>query len=154
MQIRKTGERTTVISACFRASPADLFAALTQPERQAHWMAGDGFTLASSTVDGRPGGGFRYVYARPSGRKIEVRGAYRSFDPPRGYAYTESYDFSPLTIEVEAKLAELGGETRFTQTLRYASPGERDADFEGVEASTREAFAGLARYLEGGAPAR
>ena len=76
-----------------------------------------------------------------------MRGAYRSFDPPRGFAYLETYDFSPLRIEVTTALEEEGDGTRFTQTLRYFSTGERDEDFEGVATSLCEAYAKLARYL-------
>jgi hypothetical protein len=31
--------------------------------------------------------------------------------------------------------------------MRYASKAERDADFDGVASSSREAYAKLARYL-------
>jgi uncharacterized protein YndB with AHSA1/START domain len=104
--------------------------------------------LAETHVDGRAGGSFRYVFQRPSGAKIEVRGAYSAFDSPRGFAYVETYDFSPLRIEVTTALEEAGGETRLTQVLRYASTRERDEDFDGVAASSREAYAKLARYLQ------
>jgi uncharacterized protein YndB with AHSA1/START domain len=106
-------------------------------------------SLAEAHVDGRAGGSFRYVFQRPSGKKIEVRGAYSAFDPPRGFAYVETYDFSPLRLDVTTALEEAGGETRLTQTLRYASAQERDDDFDGVATSSREAYAKLARYLRG-----
>ena len=77
-----------------------------------------------------------------------MRGEYRSFDAPRGFAYRESYDFSPLEIDVTTSLEEADGGTRFTQTLRYFSTRERDEDFDGVATSSREAYAKLARYLE------
>ncbi len=38
----------------------------------------------------------RFLFQRPNGPQIEVRGAYRRFDPPNGFAYLESYDFSPF----------------------------------------------------------
>jgi uncharacterized protein YndB with AHSA1/START domain len=147
VQVRKAEDRVIEIAATFEVPRQRLFAALTHPGHQANWMSASGFTLAESHVDGRAGGSFRYVYARPSGKRIEVRGAYGAFDPPHGSSYVETYDFSPLRIDVTTVLEESGGKTRYTQTLRYASEQERDEDFEGVAISTRESMAKLAKYL-------
>ena len=147
VEVTKKADREVVISGTFAVASRTLFDAITQPDQLRQWMSAGGMTLAEAHVDPRPGGGFRYVYQRPSGKKIEVRGAYRAFDPPRGFAYLESYDFSPLKIEVTTSLEEAGGKTRFTQTLRYSSTQDRDDDFEGVATSSREAYAKLAGYL-------
>lgn len=146
-QVRKLDDRVIEVFATFPVSPARLFPALTEPKHLSQWMSAQGFALVSAEVDGRAGGGFRYVYRRPSGRIIEVRGAYNAFDPPRGYAYVETYDFSPLRIDVEVSLDQVGDATRYTQTLRYATAGERDGDFEGVASSSKEALVKLARYM-------
>ena len=87
------------------------------------------------------------MFRRPSGKTIEVRGAYRVFDPPRGFAYLESYDFSPLRVHVTTSLAETKGGTTLTQTMRYASKAERDGDYDGVATSSAEAFDRLEKYL-------
>jgi uncharacterized protein YndB with AHSA1/START domain len=147
VRVRKVDDRVIHVSTTIAARRDRVFAALTQPEHQAHWMSASGFTLAESHVDGRAGGDFRYVYARPGGKRIEVRGAYSDFDPPRGFSYVETYDFSPLRIEVTVALEESGGKTRYTQTLRYASKQQRDEDFEGVATSTRESMAKLAKHV-------
>jgi hypothetical protein len=76
-----------------------------------------------------------------------VRGDFRTFDPPRGFAYRESYDFSPLEIEVTTTLDDAGGGTRFTQTLRYFTRRERHEDFDGVARSSREAYGKLTQHL-------
>lgn len=154
VQVRKIDDRTTEVSGTFRAAPDILFGALTQSEHQKRWMSGDGFTLTDAEVDGRAGGGFRYVYARPSGKLIEVRGKYSVFDPPRGFAYVETYDFSPLEIDVTVKLQGLGDETRYTQTLLYATVQERDEDFDGVARSSKDALAKLTRYIANAPPGR
>ena len=44
-------------------------------------------------ADLRPGGSFRYVFQRPSGKKLELRGAYKEIDSPNRWVYTETYDF-------------------------------------------------------------
>lgn len=145
--VTRKNNREIEVTGTFAVSRAVLFDAITRPEHLTHWMSAGGMSLAETHVDGRAGGTFRYVFQRPSGKKIEVRGAYSAFDPPRGFAYIETYDFSPLRIEVATALEEAGGETRLTQTLRYATAQERDEDFDGVAASSREAYAKLARYL-------
>jgi uncharacterized protein YndB with AHSA1/START domain len=144
----KTGDREIVVEGTFTVAGAAMFEAITEPAHLKQWMSAGGMSLAEVSVDGRAGGSFFYVFRRPSGAKIEVRGLYRSFDAPRGFAYRESYDFSPLEIEVTTSLEEADGGTRFTQTLRYFSTRERDEDFDGVATSSREAYAKLARYLE------
>lgn len=152
VDIHKIPDRVTELTATFNVSRTRLFTALTRPEHQKHWMAGDGLTLAESHVDGRARGSFRFVYQRPSGKRIEVRGAYTAFDPPNGFAYVETYDFSPLRIEVATVLEPAGNATMFRQTLTYASQGERDEDFDGVASSSREALTKLACYLENPPP--
>ena len=111
-------------------------------------MSAGRMELADVQVDARVGGSFRYVYKRPSGGTIEVLGAYRTFDSPRSFSYLETYNFSPLRIEGTTVLEGIAGKTRLTRTLHYSSQRERDEDFESVAASSREAFAKLARYIE------
>jgi uncharacterized protein YndB with AHSA1/START domain len=147
VSVTKTAHREILVEGTFAVPRRRMFEAITQPDHLKQWMNASGMSLAEVQVDGRAGGSFRYLFQRPSGRKIEVRGAYRAFDPPRGFAYLESYDFSPLQIEVTTSLEEATGGTRFTQTLRYFSTRERDEDFDGVATSSREAYANLARYL-------
>jgi uncharacterized protein YndB with AHSA1/START domain len=149
VRIVKPTEREIEVAGTFAVPRGELFDAITSPKHLAHWMSAAGMSLVETHVDGRAGGSFRYVFQRPSGKKIEVRGAYSAFDAPRGFAYVETYDFSPLRIEVTTALEEAGGETRLTQTLGYASARERDEDFDGVATSSREAYAKLARYLLG-----
>ena len=148
VRVTKTSDRETVVAGAFAIPRRVMFEAITQPEHLKHWLSAGGMSLADVHVDARAGGNFRYVFQRPNGAKIEVRGAYRTFDRPHGFAYLESYDFSPLEIEVLTTLDEVAGRTRFVQTLHYSSMRERDEDFAGVSASSREAYAKLARYLE------
>lgn len=140
-------DREIAIAGTFAVPRQVLFDAITRPEHLKEWMSAGPLTLADVHVDARAGGSFRFVYRRPQGQTIEVHGAYRTFDPPDGFSYLESYDFSPLQIEVTTTLAEVSGGTRFIQTLRYVTAAERDADYDGVATSSREAYGKLARYL-------
>jgi uncharacterized protein YndB with AHSA1/START domain len=98
-------------------------------------------------VDLRSGGSLRYVFQRPNGKRIQVRGVYQEVDRPRRFAYLESYDLSPLQVHVATVLEEARRATVFRQTLRYASQHDRDQDFAGVASSAAEVYEGLARYL-------
>jgi uncharacterized protein YndB with AHSA1/START domain len=141
-------DREIVITQTFAAPRALVFDAMTREEHLPHWLGSTGITLTECTVDGRPGGSFTYVFKRTSGRRLGVLGAYETFDPPNGYSYTESYDFSPLKIFVTATFEVAGDKTLYTQRMRYATKQERDEDYEGVTTSAGEAHAKLARYLE------
>ncbi len=147
MQVTKPSENETVLTRTFAAPRETVFAALTQPEHLAHWMKATGMELAACEVDLRAGGSFRYVFQRPNGRKIEVRGAYEAVDPPRRLVYIETYDFSPLEIHVTTDLDVADRGTLFRQTLVYSSKQERDEDFDGVATSATEAYAELEPYL-------
>ena len=149
VRVTRSGDSNTVIAGTFAVTRPAMFDAITGADHLPHWMSAAGMTLSKVHLDQRPGGSFRYVYQRPSGKTIEVRGAYREFDPPRGFSYVETYDFSPLRIEVTTSLEEEGDRTRFTQTLHYATAKERDQDFDPVATSSREAYARLARYMSG-----
>jgi uncharacterized protein YndB with AHSA1/START domain len=152
VQITRTSDRDIEVAGTFAVARPVLFEAITQPEHLAHWMSAGAMALAEAQVDPRAGGSFRYVFQRPNGKRIEVRGAYRAFDPPRGFVYLETYDFSPLQIEVTTVLEESGGKTRFSQRLHYPSERERDEDFDGIATSSEEAYTRLARYLAGRSP--
>jgi uncharacterized protein YndB with AHSA1/START domain len=147
MLAEKPSDRTIVLSRSFAAPQAKVFAALTRPEHLLRWMQPAKMPLVAAEVDLREGGSFRYTFGRPSGAKIEVRGAYSRVDAPNGFAYLESYDFSPLVIEVETSLEKDGERTVFRQTLTYASPEARDEDFPGVSTSAAEVYAKLEQYL-------
>ena len=147
MTAQKVSDREVVLTRTFAASREVLFAALTQPEHLLKWMKAGTMTLAACDVDLRAGGSFRYRFERAGGRAIEVRGAYRVVEPPRRFEYEETYDFSPLVMQVATVLEEKAGKTIFTQRLLYVSKEERDEDFPGVASSSKEAYGRLEAYL-------
>jgi uncharacterized protein YndB with AHSA1/START domain len=149
MQATKPSDREIVLTRKFAASRQAVFDALTQADHLVRWMKPTHVSLVTCEVDLRAGGSFRYVFQRPSGARIEVRGRYETVDPPRRFVYRESYDFSPLEVLVTTALDLAGGETVFTQTMTYSSKRERDDDFDGVATSAAEVYANLERYLRG-----
>jgi hypothetical protein len=61
--------------------------------------------------------------------------------------YTETYDFSPLSVLVTTTLDAVGQTTAFVQRLGYSSRQERDEDFAGVAESAAEIHSMLERYV-------
>lgn len=149
MQVTRRGEFETVLTHHFAVACEPVFRAMTEPDHIRQWMKPERMTLTICEVDLRPGGGFRYGFEMAKGRKLEVRGLYHTVNAPAGYSYTESYDFSPLTIEVVTLLAESAGLTTFEQVLTYRSARERDEDFPGVEESSKAVYQILDQYLQG-----
>ena len=105
-------------------------------------------SLVNYQADLKAGGTFRYVFQRPSGKRIELRGAYKEFDPPYRWVHTETYDFPPITLLVTTVLDEVDGNTVLAQTILYSSKEERDGDFDAVAGSSADMYAKLEHYLE------
>ena len=147
MQATKPSDTEILLTQTFAAPRETVFAALTKVEHLGAWMRSTAMALVSCEVDLRAGGCLRYVFERPNGRKIEVRGTFEAVDPPHRFVYTETYDFSPLKVLVTTFLEEADEKTIFKQTLRYSSKQERDEDFPGVATSSNEAYAKLDSYL-------
>lgn len=147
MHIDRRSENEIVLARKFRADRETVFAALTQANHLVNWMQPSNMALVACEVDLRVGGSFRYVFRRPGGTELEVRGTYEAVDAPARFTYTETYDFSPLEVLVRTVLEIADEATLFKQTLSYPSKQQRDDDFDGVATSAREAYAKLDRYL-------
>lgn len=147
MHAIKQGDKTIVITWTFTASSQRVCDALTKPGLLTQWMKPAKMSLVSCEVDFKAGGTLRYVFQRPSGKKLEVRGTFQTVEPPHRWVYQESYDFSPLKVLVANELKPSGKETQLTQTLTYGSKQESDQDFDPVATSSREAYTQLERYL-------
>jgi uncharacterized protein YndB with AHSA1/START domain len=146
--VKTPSDKEIVLTRTFSAPRERVFAALTQPDEIAQWMESTGMELVTAEVDLRVGGALRYVFKRPNGRKLEVRGVFRAVDSPQSITYLESYDFSPLQVLVTTSLRSTGKTTQFTQTLLYSTKAERDEDYDGVVTSSAEAHEELERYLK------
>ncbi len=148
MQVTKPTDRNILLTRTFAAPRQKLFDALTKPDQVLRWFQPKQMALVSFETDLRNDGTYRYVFQRPGGKKIEMRGVYKEVDPPRRWVHTETYDFSPLTLLVTTVLDEVRGKTVLTQTTLYPSKEERDGDFDGVASSAAEIYDKLERYVE------
>jgi uncharacterized protein YndB with AHSA1/START domain len=147
MQLVKPSGQEIVLTRSFAASRQKVFDALTKPDQVPRWFQPKHMSLASYECDLIAGGTFRYVFQRPGGAKLEMRGVYQEVDLPNRWVYTETYDFSSLALLVTTILEEVSGKTFLTQTIRYPSKEERDGDFDAVASSAAELYAKLEQYL-------
>ncbi len=146
--VTKPSERDIVLTRTFAAPRQKVFDALTNPDQVPRWFQPQQMSLVTYEADLRVGGTFRYVFQRPSGTKIEMRGVYKEVDRPHRWVHTETYHFSPLTLLVTTVLDEVSGKTVLTQTILYSSKEERDGDFDAVASSAADIYAKLERYLK------
>ena len=145
-QIAKPSDREIVITRAFAAPRQKVFDAMTKPDEVPRWFESPRMTLEKYEADVKAAGAFRYVFRRPSGAKLEMRGVFEQVDAPRRWVHTETYDFSPLRLLVTLVLEESGGKTVLTQTVLYPSKEERDGDYEAVAGSV-VVFEKLDAYL-------
>jgi uncharacterized protein YndB with AHSA1/START domain len=121
-------DREVVLTRVIDAPRRLVFAAYTDPEHVPHWMLGpDGWSMPVCEIDLRAGGQWHFVWRRPNGEEMEMRGEYREIDPPERIVNTESWGGEwPQTLNTLI-LTEHDGQTTITQRVLYPSQDARDA---------------------------
>lgn len=109
-----------VITRIFKAPPALVFAAWTEPEHLAHWSGPEGFTTPHHEMDMRPGGRYRACLRSPEGVDHWVRGEYREIQPPARLVMTHAW---------ENEHGQPGPETLITITFSEEGAGMTRMDF-------------------------
>ena len=105
-----------------------VFEAMTRPEHVKRWWGclGDGYSVPVCEIDLRIGGRWRFVNRHPKG-EAAFHGEYREVTPPGRVVFTEIFEEFPDVVSVvTAELADEGGKTRLTATVRYPSVEVRD----------------------------
>ena len=105
-----------------------VFEALTQPEHVKKWWGclGTGYSVPVCEIDLRVGGAWRFVNRHPKG-EAAFHGEYLEIAPPSRLVFTEIFeDFPDAVTVVTTDLADEGGKTRMTATVRYPSKDVRD----------------------------
>lgn len=139
-----------VLVDTFDATPAEVWAAWTAPERFAAWWVAPNWTTSDLTLDARPGGRFRATQAADDGSmSIPFAGFYLEAEPERLLVITLSDDDDPTVpgrTVMTVRLREVDGRTEqeFRQTGVVS-----DEHFAGLEAGTRMFFGQLATHLDG-----
>ena len=115
---------TRVVSAPRRL----VFAAWTEPRHLQRWLTGpEGWTMPVCEIDLRPGGCWRYVYRKASGKEMTLTGSVLEAAPPERLVTTESWGPEwPETVNTLV-LTESEGRTTIALTITYVSKEARDA---------------------------
>lgn len=79
----------------FKAPPAKVFAAWTDPEKVKHWMGPGEVKVLQAESDPRTGGRFRWVMQAPNGEKHDVSGVYREVLPNEKLVFTWAWISTP-----------------------------------------------------------
>jgi len=104
-------------------------------------------------VDLRVGGTYRFVWRGPDGAEMGVRGVYREVVRPERLVHTEKFDeaWYPGESLITTVLAEQGGKTTLTVTMRYESREARDAVLKSpMESGVAQSYDKLAELLAAG----
>jgi uncharacterized protein YndB with AHSA1/START domain len=130
LHIATPTEHEIVLTRVFDAPRRLVFDAFTRPELLKRWMFGpEGWVLAVCEIDLRVGGQYRYVWRRDrDGSQMGAGGVYRELVAPERIVATERFDeaWYPGESVGTIALAETGGQTTLTHTLRYESREARD----------------------------
>lgn len=105
-----------------------VFEVMSSPDHVRRWWGqlGEGYSVPVCEIDLRPGGRWRFVNRHPRG-DAAFHGEYREITPPSRIVFTEIFEEFPDTVSVvTAELADEGGQTRLTATVRYPSKDVRD----------------------------
>lgn len=136
----------------FRATPAQLLRAHTEPELFARWVGPNGMDTEILSWDARNGGEWRYV-ARRDGEEYPFRGCFHTVREDR-IVQTFTFEGWPDGVALETLIFEdLGdGHTRLHATSLCDSFEGRDAMLSsGMEVGVNDGYAKLQGLVDDGA---
>jgi uncharacterized protein YndB with AHSA1/START domain len=126
--ITTPSDREVVMARTFEAPRTLVWDAYTKPEHVQRWLLGpEGWTMPICEIDLRPGGEWHFLWRRPDGDELEMRGVYREIVPPERLVNTESWGGEWPETENTVQLFEENGATTVTTTILYPSKDARDA---------------------------
>ncbi len=79
----------------FKAPPAKVFAAWTDPQKIKGWMGPGEVKVLSAECDARVGGRYRWLMQTPSGEEHDVSGVYREVVPNEKLVFTWAWKSTP-----------------------------------------------------------
>jgi uncharacterized protein YndB with AHSA1/START domain len=121
-------DREVVATRVFDAPRRLVFDAWTKPEHLQQWLLGpEGWTMPVCEIDLRPGGKWRYVWRKDSGKEMEMTGTVVEVKPPERLVTTERWGPEWPEATNTMVLTESGGRTTMTLTMTYVSKEVRDA---------------------------
>ena len=155
LKVSAQSDREIVMTRVFDAPRSLVFDAYTKPELLKRWLGVfGGYSMPICEVDLRVGGTYRFVWRGPDGVEMGVRGVYREVVRPERLVHTEKFDeaWYPGESLITTLLAEQGGKTALTVTMRYESREARDAVLKSpMEGGVAQSYDKLAELLATGA---
>jgi uncharacterized protein YndB with AHSA1/START domain len=122
------GEHKFVVERHFTAPRTLVFQVFTQPEHLKRWWMPQPYTIATCTIDLRPGGIWHYSVRSPEGQEHWSRSVYREIVPPEKLVYTSTFaDEHANPIEgipehlTTIVLTEEAGKTKATARIQFSS---------------------------------
>lgn len=137
-----------VLSRVYDASPGQVYAAWTQPEKLAKVLGAACSHVDDVTVDPRVGGAYSLVMVKENGERLPVRGTYRDVQPGRRLSMTWTWEEDDPADEQETLLTldfhDRDGKTELVLTHeRFANADSREKHSYGWTAILDELTAAL-----------
>ncbi|HUZ33006.1 MAG TPA: SRPBCC domain-containing protein [Xanthobacteraceae bacterium] len=79
----------------FKAPPAKVFAAFTDPEKVKRWIGPGEMKGVIAETDARAGGGYRWVMQSPVGQRLDVGGVFREVVPNEKLVFSWAWKVEP-----------------------------------------------------------
>ncbi len=152
LKLTTPSDREIAMTRVFDAPRQLVFDAHTKPDLVRQWLLGPpGWSMPVCEIDLRVGGKYRYVWRHDrDGTEMGMGGVYREIVPPERIVNTEKFDeaWYPGEAVDTLVLAERGGRTTLTLTVRYESRDARDAVLKsGMESGVKASYDRLAGLL-------
>lgn len=146
-----TTDREIVLTRELDAPRELVWRAYTEPAHVANWFGPNGFTIDVQEMDVRVGGRWRFMMHGPDGRDYPNRVTYQELVQPERlvFLHGEDVDDDPGAFHVTITFDDLGGRTRVTQRMLFATAAQKKGveQFGAVELGN-QTLAKLAAYLE------
>lgn len=139
------------ITRDFRATPAQLFRAHTDPDLYARWVGPNGIETEIDHWDARDGGSWRFLN-RHDGQEYAFRGCFHQISPER-LVQTFTYEGMPDSVSLDTLTFEDRGDgvTRLHVQSLVESFEQRDAWLaSGMETGLNDGYAKLDGLLAAG----
>ena len=117
--------RTMVLTREIAAPVRKVWAAWSDPDALPRWWGPEGFSCRTMRIDLRDGGEWVFDMIGPDGTVYPNHHKYARFNLSAGIVYTlHRGENGPKHADATARFEELGGRTRVTLTMIFATPRE------------------------------
>lgn len=145
-------DRTMVLERVIDAPVATLWAAWSDPAALPQWWGPEGFSCRTHRIDLRDGGEWVFDMIGPDGTVWPNHHRYSRMSPETGIHYELLWgENGPKHADASATFEDLGGRTRVTLSMTFATLKEHDeAKGFGAYALGLETLGKLARFVGAG----